>query len=141
VELVRFERPEDSEEAHERMTAHAERVLQLLGLPYRVVLLAAGDLGFSAARTYDLEVWAPGVGRWLEVSSSSNFTDFQARRAEIRFRRGPGEKPEYVHTLNASGLALPRTIVALIENGQREDGSVVVPEVLRPWVGTDLFRG
>jgi seryl-tRNA synthetase len=141
VELVRFEKPEDSEEAHERMTAHAERVLQLLGLPYRVVLLAAGDLGFSAARTYDLEVWAPGVGRWLEVSSSSNFTDFQARRADIRFRRGPGEKPEYVHTLNASGLALPRTIVALIENGQREDGSVVVPEVLRPWVGTDLFRG
>jgi len=141
VELVRFERPEDSEVAHERMTAHAERVLQLLGLPYRVVLLAAGDLGFSAARTYDLEVWAPGVGRWLEVSSSSNFTDFQARRADIRFRRGPGEKPEYVHTLNASGLALPRTVVALIENGQREDGSVVVPEVLHPWVGTDHFRG
>ncbi len=140
VELVRFERPEDSDEALERLTGHAERVLQLLGLPYRVVLLAAGDLGFSARRTYDLEVWAPGVGRWLEVSSSSNFGDYQARRADIRFRRAPGEKPEYVHTLNASGVALPRTIVALIENYQRPDGSVVVPEILRPYVGTDLFQ-
>jgi len=140
VELVRFEKPEASEAAHERLTRHAERVLQLLELPYRVVLLATGDLGFSAAKTYDLEVWASGVGRWLEVSSSSNFTDFQARRADIRFRRGPGEKPEFVHTLNASGLALPRTLVALIENGQREDGSVIVPEVLRPWVETDLFK-
>jgi seryl-tRNA synthetase len=140
VELVRFERPEESESAHERMTLHAERVLQLLGLPYRIVLLAGGDLGFSSSKTYDIEVWAPGVGRWLEVSSSSNFTDYQARRADIRFRRGKGEKPEFVHTLNASGLALPRTTVALIENGQREDGSVVVPEVLRPWVGTDLFQ-
>ncbi len=137
VELVRFERPENSPEAHERLTAHAERVLQLLGLPYRVVLLAAGDLGFSSRKTYDLEVWAPGVQRWLEVSSSSNFGDFQARRAGIRFRPAPGEKPEYVHTLNASGLALPRTVVALLEHGQRPDGSVVVPEVLRPYVGAD----
>ena len=139
VELVRFERPENSPEAHERLTAHAERVLQLLGLPYRVVLLAAGDLGFSSRKTYDLEVWAPGVQRWLEVSSSSNFGDFQARRAGIRFRPSPGEKPEYVHTLNASGLALPRTVVALLEHGQQPDGSVVVPEVLRPYVGADRF--
>lgn len=140
VELVRFERPEESEAAHERLTGHAERVLQLLGLHYRVVLLAGGDLGFSARKTYDLEVWAPGVSRWLEVSSSSNFGAFQARRAEIRFRRGPGAKPEYLHTLNASGLALPRTIVALIENGQQADGSVAVPTVLQPYLGTELFR-
>ncbi|MEX2584416.1 MAG: serine--tRNA ligase [Gemmatimonadota bacterium] len=140
VELVRFERPEESDAAHERMTGHAERVLQLLGLRYRVVLLAAGDLGFSARKTFDLEVWAPGVGRWLEVSSSSNFGDFQARRADIRYRPMPGAKPEYVHTLNASGLALPRTVVALIENGQQANGSVVVPEVLRPYVGAERFE-
>ncbi|MBW3628507.1 MAG: serine--tRNA ligase [Gemmatimonadetes bacterium] len=139
VELVRFERPEDSAGALERLTGHAERVLQLLGLPYRVVLLAGGDLGFSSTKTYDLEVWAPGVGRWLEVSSCSNFLDYQARRASIRFRPSPGEKPEFVHTLNGSGLALPRTTVAIIENGQQADGSVVVPEALRPYVGTDLF--
>lgn len=140
VELVRFERPSDSAAALETLTGHAERVLQLLDLPYRVVLLASGDTGFSSRKTYDLEVWAPGVERWLEVSSSSNCGDFQARRAEIRFRPAPGEKVEYVHTLNASGVALPRTIVAIIENGQRPDGSVVVPEVLRPYVGTDIFQ-
>jgi seryl-tRNA synthetase len=140
VELVRFERPEHSEEALERLTGHAERVLQLLGLPYRVVLLAGGDLGFSSSKTYDLEVWAPGVGRWLEVSSCSNFGDYQARRASIRFRPAPGEKPEFVHTLNGSGVALPRTLIALIENGQQEDGTVVVPEVLRPYVGADRFQ-
>ena len=139
VELVRLERPDESEAALERLTGHAERVLQLLGLPYRVVLLAAGDLGFSAMKTYDLEVWAPGVAKWLEVSSCSNFGDYQARRASIRFRPAPGEKPEFVHTLNGSGLALPRTIVAIIENGQQPDGTVVVPEVLRTYVGTDLF--
>lgn len=139
VELVRFERPENSADALERLTGHAETILQRLGLPYRVVLLAAGDIGFSARRTYDLEVWAAGVGKWLEVSSCSNFGDFQARRAGIRFRPSPGEKPEFVHTLNGSGLALPRTIVALIENYQQPDGSVVVPEVLRPYVGTDRF--
>jgi seryl-tRNA synthetase len=139
VELVRFERPEASVEALERLTGHAERVLQLLGLPYRVVLLAAGDLGFSATRTYDLEVWAAGVGKWLEVSSCSSFGDFQARRAGIRFRPEAGEKPEFVHTLNGSGVALPRTLTAIIENGQQSDGSVVVPEVLRPYVGTDRF--
>ncbi|HET8654240.1 MAG TPA: serine--tRNA ligase [Longimicrobiaceae bacterium] len=139
VELVRFERPEHSSEALELLTRHAERVLQLLGLPYRVVLLAAGDLGFSSSRTYDLEVWAPGVGRWLEVSSCSNCRDFQARRANIRFRPAPGEKPEFVHTLNGSGVALPRTTIALIENGQQADGSVVVPEVLRPYLGVERF--
>jgi seryl-tRNA synthetase len=139
VELVRFERPESSMDALERLTGHAERVLQLLGLPYRVLLLAGGDLGFSSTKTYDIEVWAPGVGRWLEVSSCSNFVDYQARRASIRFRPAPGEKPEYVHTLNGSGVALPRTTVAIIENGQQADGSVIVPEVLRPYVGTDRF--
>jgi len=137
VELVRFERPEESEAALERLTAHAERVLQLLELPYRVLLLASGDTGFASSRTYDLEVWAPGVDRWLEVSSASNFRDFQARRANIRFRPEPGAKPEFVHTLNASGVALPRTVVALLENGQQEDGSVRLPPALRPYLGTD----
>lgn len=140
VELVRFERPENSEMALEMLTGHAERVLQLLGLPYRVLLLAGGDLGFSSKKTYDLEVWAPGVGRWLEVSSSSNFGDYQARRADIRFRPSANEKPEFVHTLNASGVALPRTIVAIIENGQQADGSVVEPGVLREYVGADTFK-
>ncbi len=137
VEMVRFERPEDSWDALERITGHAEKALQLLGLPYRVLLLAAGDTGFGSAKTYDLEVWAPGVGKWLEVSSASNMTDFQARRAGIRYRPEPGAKPELVHTLNASGLALPRTVVALLETYQQEDGSVLVPEPLRPYLGAD----
>lgn len=137
VEMVRFEEPGRSWDALEEMTGHAERVLQLLGLPYRVLLLAAGDTGFGSAKTYDLEVWAPGVDRWLEVSSASNMTDFQARRANIRHRPEAGAKPEFVHTLNASGVALPRTLIALLENGQQEDGSVAVPEVLRPYLGTD----
>ena len=137
VELVRFERPEDSDEALEALTGHAERALQLLGLPYRVILLASGDTGFASAKTYDLEVWAPGVGKWLEVSSASNTRDFQARRAGIRYRPEPGAKPEFVHTLNASGVALPRTVVALLENGQQEDGSVLLPEPLHPYLGTD----
>ena len=137
VEMVRFERPADSAAALETLTGHAEKVLQLLGLPYRVLLLASGDIGFSAVRTYDLEVWAPGVGRWLEVSSATNCGDFQARRANIRYRPEAGAKPEYVHTLNASGVALPRTVVALLENGQQEDGSVLIPEPLRPYLGTD----
>jgi seryl-tRNA synthetase len=136
VELVRFTRPEDSAAELEAITRHAETVLQRLELPYRVVLLAAGDFGFSSAKTYDLEVWSPGVGAWLEVSSASTFTDFQARRANIRFRGKPGEKPEFVHTLNASGVALPRTIAALLEHGQEPDGSVRLPEVLAPYVGT-----
>jgi seryl-tRNA synthetase len=134
VELVRFARPEDSPAEHERMTRHAEVVLQRLELPYRVVLLAAGDLGFASAKTYDLEVWAPGVGQWLEVSSSSTFTDYQARRANIRFRAGPGAKPEFVHTLNASGVALPRTIAALLEAHRQPDGSVTVPQALVPYL-------
>jgi seryl-tRNA synthetase len=137
VELVRFERPDDSFDALERMLGHAERVLQLLELPYRVVLLASGDTGFASAKTYDLEVWASGVERWLEVSSCSNCTDFQARRAGIRFRPAEGAKPEFVHTLNGSGVALPRTVVALLENGQRADGTVVLPEVLHDYLGTD----
>jgi seryl-tRNA synthetase len=139
VEMVRFERPGESEGALERLTGHAEEVLRLLDLPYRVLLLAAGDTGFSSAKTYDLEVWAPGVGKWLEVSSASNCRDFQARRANIRFRPEPGARPEFVHTLNASGLALPRTVVAILENFQREDGTVVVPPVLRPYLGVDVI--
>jgi seryl-tRNA synthetase len=135
VELVRFERPEDSREVLETLTGHAEIVLQRLGLPYRVLVLATGDLGFSAAMTYDLEVWAPGVGQWLEVSSASTFTDFQARRANIRYRPAPNEKARFVHTLNASGVALPRLMVALLETYQRADGGVSIPEVLQPYVG------
>ena len=137
VELVRFARPADSPTEHERMTGHAEAVLQRLELPYRVVLLAAGDLGFASAKTYDLEVWAPGVAQWLEVSSSSTFTDFQARRANIRFRSAPGAKPELAHTLNASRVALPRTIAALLEKHQQPDGSVTVPPALVPYLGTE----
>ncbi|HYL22581.1 MAG TPA: serine--tRNA ligase [Gemmatimonadales bacterium] len=137
VELVRFARPAESAAEHERLTSHAEAVLQRLELPYRVVLLATGDLGFASAKTYDLEVWAPGVGQWLEVSSSSTFTDFQARRAHIRFRPAPGAKPELVHTLNASGVALPRTIAALLETHRQADGSVTIPRALVPYVGAE----
>jgi seryl-tRNA synthetase len=135
VELVRYETPERSREALDELTAEAETVLQRLGLPYRVLLLAAGDLGFSSAMTYDLEVWAPGVERWLEVSSCSVFTDYQARRAGIRFRQSQAEKPRFVHTLNGSGVALPRLIVALLETYQQADGSVRFPEAIRPFVG------
>lgn len=141
VELVRFERPERSGEALEELVGHAETVLQRLGLAYRVLLLAGGDLGFSSAQTYDLEVWAPGVERWLEVSSCSTFGDYQARRASIRFRPVGGGKPEYVHTLNGSGLALPRIVVALLETGQRPDGTVDLPEALRPYIGTTRLGG
>jgi len=137
VEIVRFVRPEDGAAEHARITGHAEAVLQRLGLPYRVLSLAAGDIGFASARTLDLEVWAAGVNGWLEVSSASTFTDFQARRANIRFRPSAGAKPEFVHTLNASGLAFPRTIIALLENGQQADGSVQIPEALAPYLGTD----
>ena len=136
VELVRLERPEDSVDALEQLTGQAETILQQLGLAYRVVLLAGGDIAQSSAMTYDLEVWSPGVGRWLEVSSCSICTDYQARRANIRFRGEPRGKPEFVHTLNGSGLALPRTIIALLENYQREDGSVDLPEVLHPYLGS-----
>jgi seryl-tRNA synthetase len=141
VELVRFCRGADAPAEHERLTGHAEEVLRRLELPYRVVLLAAGDLGFAGAKTYDLEVWAPGVGQWLEVSSASTFTDYQARRANIRCRPRPGEKPEFVHTLNASGVALPRTIAALLETRQQPDGSVTLPPALTPYFGADRFGG
>ena len=137
VELVRFERPESSAAALEELTSHAETILQRLGLRYRVLLLAGGDLGFANAKTYDLEVWAPGVNRWLEVSSCSLYTDYQARRANIRFRPEPGGRPEFVHTLNGSALALARVVVALLENGQQADGSVVLPEALAPYFGAD----
>jgi seryl-tRNA synthetase len=137
VELVRFCVSPDSPAEHEKLTAHAETVLQRLGLAYRVAVLPANDFGFAAAKTYDLEAWAPGVGQWLEVSSSSTFTDYQARRANIRARPKPGEKPEFVHTLNASGVALPRTIAAMLETHQQPDGSVMIPPALVPYVGTD----
>jgi seryl-tRNA synthetase len=137
VELLRFERPENGKAALQELTAHAEKILQVLGLRYRVVLLAGGDLGFANAQTYDLEVWAPGVGKWLEVSSCSLYNDYQARRANIRFRPEPNAKPEFVHTLNGSGLALPRTMSALLETYQQADGSVVLPDAIASYVGTD----
>ena len=135
VELVKFVEPERGEEELQTLLGHAETIVQRLGLPYRVVLLSTGDLGFSAAITYDIEVWAPGSGEWLEVSSCSWFTDFQARRANIRYRPERGAKPRFVHTLNGSGLALPRTMIALLETYQQPDGSVIIPEVLRPYMG------
>jgi seryl-tRNA synthetase len=139
VELVRFTTPERSAQELETLTSHAERVLQLLKLPYRVLLLAAGDTGFSSAKTYDIELWAPGVGKWLEVSSCSSFGDFQARRANIRYRPAPGEKPRFVHTLNGSALAFPRTIIAILEHYQNPDGTVTIPDALRPYFGGDLL--
>ncbi len=139
VELVRYAEPESSADEHERLTRHAEVVLERLELPYRVLLLAAGDTGFSSTKTYDLEVFAPGVGKWLEVSSSSNFGDFQARRANIRYRPAGGGKPRFVHTLNASGLALPRIIAALLEHHLQADGRVTVPGALRPYLGLDTI--
>jgi seryl-tRNA synthetase len=135
VEMVSFERPADSDDALEWLTARAEVALRRLGLPYRVKLMATGDMGFAQAKKYDLEVWAPGVEDWLEVSSVSNFRDFQARRMNIRWRREPGAKPEILHTLNGSGLALARTVAALLEVYQRPDGTVAVPGVLRPRLG------
>lgn len=134
VELVRFVRPEDSYNELEKLTGHAEEVLRLLHLPYRVVAICTGDLGFTAAKKYDLEVWIPSQDTYREISSCSNFEDFQARRANIRFRRGPKAKPEYVHTLNGSGLAVGRTVAAILENYQQEDGSVLIPEALRPYM-------
>jgi seryl-tRNA synthetase len=137
VELVRYELPERSLDALEELTSHAETLLDRLGLRYRRVLLATGDLGIAGAMTYDLEVWAPGVRKWLEVSSCTTFTDYQARRANLRFKRTQADKPEFVHTLNGSALALPRVFAALLETHQREDGSVSLPEPLRRYVGTD----
>jgi len=140
VELVRYSTPEDSLQELEKLTAHAEVILQRLGLPYRVVLLAAGDTGFGSAKTYDLEVFAPGVGKWLEVSSCSVFGDFQARRGNIRYRPAPGEKPRLVHTLNGSALAFSRIIASLLEHYQQPDGSVRIPEVLQPYLGRTELR-
>ena len=141
VEMVFFERPEDSERALDQLTAFAETLLQRLGLAYRVLLMATREMGFVQSRKYDLEVWAPGVERWLEVSSCSNFRDYQARRMAIRYRAVAGARPELVHTLNGSGLALPRTVAAILETYQQPDGSVVVPEVLRSRMGTDRIVG
>jgi seryl-tRNA synthetase len=135
VELVKFVKPEDSYDELEKLTKDAERVLQLLGLPYRVMSMCTGDLGFTAAKKYDIEVWIPSYGTYREISSCSNFESFQARRANIRFRREANGKPEHVHTLNGSGLAIGRTVAAILENYQQEDGSVIIPEVLRPYMG------
>lgn len=139
VELVRFELPEESYNALERLTADAESILQALGLHYRVLLLCAGDMGEKGCKCYDLEVYSPGTGRWLEVSSCTNFEDYQARRSGIRFRREQGAKPEFVHILNGSGTAIPRVMAAILESGQLANGDVVVPEVLRPYVGASVF--
>ena len=135
VELVKFSHPDNSYEELEKLTSNAEEILKRLGLPYRVVSLCTGDLGFSAAKTYDIEVWLPGQGLYREISSCSNFEDFQARRAMIRFKRSGGSGTHLVHTLNGSGLAVGRTLVAVLENYQQEDGSLIIPEVLRPYMG------
>ena len=134
VELVAYARPDQSYEIHEQLTGHAEEVLKRLGLAYRTMTLCTGDMGFAAAKTYDIEVWLPGQNAYREISSCSNTEGFQARRANIRFRPDGKAKPEHVHTLNGSGVAVGRTIIAILENYQRRDGSVVVPEVLRPYM-------
>jgi seryl-tRNA synthetase len=135
VEMYMYVKPEDSDAAFEKMMADAEEVVKLLGLPYRILQLCTGDLGFGASITYDIEVWAAGCNEWLEVSSVSNVTDFQARRANIRYRPEDSKKNRFLHTLNGSGTALPRIMIAIMENYQQEDGSIIVPEVLRPWMG------
>ena len=135
VELVKFCKPETSYEEHEKLLKDAEKILELLEIPYRVLQLCSGDMGFAAAKCYDIEAWAAGLGRWLEVSSVSNFEAFQARRANIRYKRKDNGKTEFVHTLNGSGLALPRVMIAILENFQNADGSVLIPEVLRPYMG------
>ncbi|MDD6276921.1 MAG: serine--tRNA ligase [Clostridia bacterium] len=140
VELVKFVDPETSYDELEKLTNDAERVLQLLKLPYRVVCLSTGDIGFSSAKTYDIEVWMPSYGRYVEISSCSNFEDFQARRASIRFKKDSKSKAQLVHTLNGSGVAIGRTTAAILENYQNEDGSITVPEVLVPYMGTDIIK-
>ena len=137
VEMVKFAKPEESDEELESMTAEAEYLLQQLGLPYRVISLCTGDLGFSSAKTYDIEVWMPSYGRYVEISSCSDFEDFQARRASIRYKENPKDKAKLVHTLNGSGVAVGRTVAAIMENYQNPDGSITVPEVLRPYMGCD----
>lgn len=139
VEMVKFVNPDNSYEELDKLTHDAEEILQRLGIPYRVVRLCTGDLGFSSAMTYDIEVWMPSYSRYVEISSCSNFEDYQARRANIRFRREKKAKPEFVHTLNGSGLAVGRTVAAILENFQQEDGSVVVPKVLRPYMGRSVI--
>ena len=140
VELVKFVDPETSYDELEKLTNDAERVLQLLGLPYRVVCLSTGDMGFSSAKTYDIEVWMPSYNRYVEISSCSNFEDFQARRAAIRFKKDSKSKAQLVHTLNGSGVAVGRTTAAILENYQNEDGSVTIPDVLVPYMGTDIIK-
>lgn len=140
VELVKFADPTNSYQELESLTNDAERVLQLLGLPYRVVCLSTGDLGFSSAKTYDIEVWMPSYNRYVEISSCSNFEDFQARRAQIRFKATQRDKAQLVHTLNGSGVAVGRTVAAILENYQNEDGSITIPEVLRPFMGVDVIK-
>jgi seryl-tRNA synthetase len=137
--MVKFSLPENSYEELEKLTHNAERILELLGLPYRTVALCSGDMGFSSAKTYDIEVWLPSFNAYREISSCSNFEDFQGRRADIKFRREAKAKPEFVHTLNGSGLAIGRTVAAILENYQQADGSVIVPEVLRKYMGVDVI--
>jgi len=139
VELVKFSLPENSYEELELLTRDAESILQELELPYRVMALSTGDLGFTSAKTYDLEVWLPSFGTYREISSCSNFEDFQARRANIRFRRGPKDKPEFIHTLNGSGLAIGRTVAAIMENYQENDGKVRIPKALQPYMGVEYI--
>ncbi len=140
VEMVRFEHPDRSDEAHREMVDHVTGMLDILGIPWRILLLATGDLSFAAARCYDIEIWSAGQEKWLEVSSVSNFRDFQARRGSMRFRPEAGGKPRFVHTLNGSGLALPRLIISLVENNQQKDGSIVLPPVIAKRMGMDVIR-
>ena len=140
VEMYKFVEPSTSYAELETMLKDATSLLETLAIPYRILSLCTGDLGFAAAKTYDIEVWAAGVGEWLEVSSVSNVGDFQARRANIRYRPKPGARPEYPHTLNGSGLALPRVMIAILENFQQADGSVLIPEALRPYTGFDRIK-
>lgn len=141
VELVKFTTPETSYDELDKLTADAERVLQMLNLPYRVVRICVGDLGFTAAKKYDIEVWMPSYNRYVEISSCSNFEDFQARRANIKYKNSPTDKAQYVHTINGSGVAIGRTVAAILENNQNADGTVTVPEVLRPFMGTNVIKG
>ena len=140
VELYKFTEPDTSDQELEKLTNDAEEVCQKLGLPYRVMQLCTVELGFASTKSYDIEVWAPGVEEWLEVSSCSNCGDFQARRANIRYRPSPGARPQFVHTLNGSGLALPRVLIAIMENYQQADGSIIIPEVLQSYVGEKVIK-
>ena len=140
VELYKFVEPETSNEELEKLVRDAEEACQRLEIPYRVVELCTAELGFTATKAYDIEMWAPGCGEWLEVSSCSNCGDFQARRANIRYRPQPSARPQFVHTLNGSGLALPRVLISILENYQQADGSVIVPGVLRPYMGVEMIK-